>query len=431
MNQREDPSMNQREDPRMNHLAINGGPKAIAEPLPSFRDHSGRSLGEDEIAELTSVIRSGALSFLTGRKTAAFEQAFAELLGVRQAVAVANGTAALHAAVIYLNPEPGDEIILSPVTDMGTAIPIMAQLAVPVFADVDPATQNITASTIEACLTPRTRAIIVTHIFGAPADMDPIMELAARHGLFVIEDCAQAHLATYKGRVCGSIGHIACFSFQQSKHMTTGDGGMVVANEDQRFGRELRLCGDKGWPRSRGGRDHLFLALNYHMTELQAAVGLAQLRKLPGMVQARVAAAEHLTARLRSVDVAPAAILPECRGVFFFYAFRLHPARLRVPVKEVMRALAAEGIDGFIGYPGPIPLYRYPVIREHKTFGSSGWPFTLPGASAGRNHDSALCPVAEKACAETVCLWWSESLTAMHADRIGDAIEKVVTAYAS
>ena len=183
----------------MNHLAINGGPKAIPEPLPSFRDHSGRSLGDEEIAELVDAIRSGALSFLTGKKTAAFERGFADLLGMRDAVAVANGTAALHAAVIYLNPEPGDEIILSPVTDMGTAIPIMAQLAVPVFADVDPATQNITASTIEACLTPRTRAIIVTHVFGAPADMDPIMELAARHGLFVIEDCAQAHLATYKG----------------------------------------------------------------------------------------------------------------------------------------------------------------------------------------------------------------------------------------
>lgn len=279
----------------MNHLAMNGGPKAIEEPLPSFRDHSGRSLGDEEIAELTDVIRSGALSFLTGRKTAAFERGFADLLGVREAVAVANGTAALHAAVIYLNPEPGDEIILSPVTDIGTAIPIMAQLAVPVFADVDPATQNVTAATIEACLTPRTRAIIVTHVFGAPADMDPIMELAERRGLFVIEDCAQAHLATYKGRICGTIGHLGCFSFQQSKHMTTGDGGMVVANEDKRFGRELRLCGDKGWPRAKGGRDHLFLAPNYHMTELQAAVGLAQLKKLPAMVQARIDAADRLT----------------------------------------------------------------------------------------------------------------------------------------
>jgi perosamine synthetase len=415
----------------MNHLAINGGPKAIPDPLPSFRDHSGRSLGDEEIAELVDTIRSGALSFLTGKKTAAFERGFADLLGVREAVAVANGTAALHAALIYLNPEPGDEVILSPVTDIGTAIPIMAQLAIPVFADVDPRTQNITAETIEACLSPRTRAIVVTHVFGAPADMDPILELAARRGLFVIEDCAQAHLATYKGRTCGTMGNLGCFSFQQSKHMTTGDGGMVVSNEDMRFGRALRLCSDKGWPRAKGGRDHLFLAPNYHMTELQAAVGLAQLRKLPGMVQARIDAADGVTARLAGVDVEPVPILPDSRGVFFYYAFRLTPARLRAPVKEVMRALAAEGIDGFIGYPGPIPLYRYPVIRERLTFGSSGWPFTLPGVTRNWNHSDPLCPEAEKACAETICMWWSEALGELHAERIAGAIRKVVAAFAA
>ena len=415
----------------MNHLAINGGPKAIPEPLPSFRNHSGRSLGDEEIAELVETIRSGALSFLTGKKTAAFERGFADLLGMREAVAVANGTAALHAALIYLNPEPGDEVILSPVTDIGTAIPVMAQLAVPVFADVDPRTQNITAETIEACLSPRTRAIIVTHVFGAPADMDPILALAARRGLFVIEDCAQAHLATYKGRPCGTMGNLGCFSFQQSKHMTTGDGGMVVSNEDMRFGRALRLCGDKGWPRAKGGRDHLFLAPNYHMTELQAAVGLAQLRKLPGMVQARIDAADHVTSRLEGVDVEPVPILPDGRGVFFYYSFRLAPSRLRAPVKDVMRALAAEGIDGFIGYPGPIPLYRYPVIRERLTFGSSGWPFTLPGVTRNWDHSDTLCPQAEKACAETICMWWSEALTEAHAERIASAIRKVVSAYAA
>ena len=415
----------------MKHLAINGGPRAIPEPLPSFRDHSGRSLGDEEIAELVDTIRSGALSFLTGKKTAAFERGFADLLGMRDAVAVANGTAALHVALIYLNPEPGDEVILSPVTDIGTAFPILAQLAVPVFADVDPRTQNITAETIEACLSPRTRAIVVTHVFGAPADMDPILELAARRGLFVIEDCAQAHLATYKGRTCGTMGNLGCFSFQQSKHMTTGDGGMVVSNEDMRFGRALRLCGDKGWPRAKGGRDHLFLAPNYHMTELQAAVGLAQLRKLPGMVQARIDAAGHVTARLAGVDVEPVPILPDSRGVFFYYAFRLAPARLRAPVTEVMRALAAEGIDGFIGYPGPIPLYRYPVIRERLTFGSSGWPFTLPGVTRNWNHSDPLCPEAEKACAETICMWWSEALGELHAERIAGAIRKVVSAYAA
>lgn len=222
--------------------------------LAEFRDASGRTFGQEELDALTEVIKSGRLSFLTGPKTSEFERAFAEKYGVKHAVAVANGTAALHTAVIYLNPEPGDEIILSPVTDVGTVIPVIAQLAIPVFADVDPVTQNIDPVSIERNITPRTRAILVTHVYGHPADMDAIMAIARKHNLVVIEDCAQAHLAYYKDKLCGTFGDIACFSFQQSKHMTTGDGGMVISNENERFGRGLRHCSDKGWPRERGTR---------------------------------------------------------------------------------------------------------------------------------------------------------------------------------
>lgn len=415
----------------MSELAIKGGKPAIDGVLPSIRNSSGRSLGAEEMAQLKEVIETGSLSFLYGKKTGEFEGAFAELYGARTAVSVSSGTAALHTAVLYLNPEPGEEIILSPITDIGTAIPIISQLAVPVFADVDPSTQNIDPASIERCITPRTRAIIVTHVYGNPADMDAIMAIAAKHDLFVIEDCAQALLAYYKGRLCGTIGHLGCFSFQQSKHMTTGDGGMVIANEDERFGRRLRLCADKGWPRDKGGRDHLFLAPNYHMTELQAAVGLAQLRKLGTLVDARKNAAATLTERLANVDVAPVLPLPDTVGTYFFYSFRLPADRLSAPVPAVMKALAAEGIDGFVGYPGPIALYKYPVFRERKTFGNSGWPFTL-GDSSSRNwnYDDELCPVAEKACRETICMWWTEGLKAQHVDQIGEAISKVVAAYA-
>lgn len=409
-------------------LAIDGGSPVIPERLPSIRDASGRSLGTEELEQLREVITSGSLSFLYGRKTAEFEAAFAALYGVESAVSVSSGTAALHTALLYLNPEPGDEVILSPITDMGTAIPVLSQLAVPVFADVDPRTQSLDPASVEERITERTRAIIVTHIYGNPADMDAIMAIAARHGLFVIEDCAQALLATDRGRLCGTIGDIGCFSFQQSKHMTTGDGGMVIAREDGRFGRALRQCADKGWPRDKGGRDHLFLAPNYHMTELQAAVGVAQLNKLPGMVERRIRSAERLTAALAGVDVEPIAIRAETQGTFFFYGFRLAPERLRVPVTQVMKALTAEGIDGFVGYPGPIPLYKYPVIREHKTFGTSGWPFTL-AAARNWNYADEICPVAEKACRETVCMWWTEGFGDDHPGEIAAAIAKVVAAY--
>jgi perosamine synthetase len=414
----------------MRELAINGGKAAIDGVLPSIRNKSGRSLGAEELAQLQEVIDSGSLSFLHGKKTGEFEAAFAAMYGAKTAVSVSSGTAALHAAVIYLNPEPGEEIILSPITDIGTAIPIITQLAVPVFADVDPLTQNIDPASIERNITSRTRAIIVTHIYGNPADMDAIMAIAAKHDLFVIEDCAQALLASYKGRLCGTIGNLGCFSFQQSKHMTTGDGGMVIASEDERFGRRLRLCADKGWPRDKGGRDHLFLAPNYHMTELQAAVGLAQLNKLEVMVDARKRAAARLTDRLRDVEVNPIEILPDTVGTFFFYGFRLPAESLSAPVSVVMKALAAEGIDGFVGYPGPVALYKYPIFRERKTFGTSGWPFTLPGGSSRNwNFDDELCPVAEKACRETICMWWTEGLEQRHTEQIGDAIAKVVAAY--
>jgi perosamine synthetase len=413
----------------MSELAIDGGVAAIQGQLPSFRNASGRTFGEDELKELRDVIDSGSLSFLYGEKTGQFEGAFREKYDAQQAVSVSSGTAALHTAVLYLNPEPGDEIILSPITDMGTAIPIISQLAIPVFADVDRNSQNIDPRAIEANITDRTRAIIVTHVYGNPADMDPILEIARRHKLFVIEDCAQALLATYKGRLCGTMGNLGCFSFQQSKHMTTGDGGMVIANEDKRFGRVLRQCADKAWPREQGGRDHLFLAPNYHMTELQAAVGLAQLRKLDQFVDARIRAAREVTRNLKGVDIVPIECLLDTIGTFFFYSFRLFPERLSVPVTQVMKALVAEGIDGFVGYPGPKPLYKYPVIRDHKTFGNSGWPFTLRKDTRNWDYSSALCPVAEKLCHETICMWWSEGLGSEHTLQIGDAIRKVVAAY--
>ncbi|NEI59368.1 aminotransferase class V-fold PLP-dependent enzyme [Rhizobium leguminosarum] len=412
----------------MQDLAINGGPRAIESTLPSFRDASGRTFGQEELDALTEVIKSGRLSFLTGPKTSEFERAFAEKYGVKHAVAVANGTAALHTAVIYLNPEPGDEIILSPVTDVGTVIPVIAQLAIPVFADVDPVTQNIDPVSIERNITPRTRAILVTHVYGHPADMDAIMAIARKHNLVVIEDCAQAHLAYYKDKLCGTFGDIACFSFQQSKHMTTGDGGMVISNENERFGRGLRHCSDKGWPRERGGRDHLFLAPNYHMTELQAAVGLEQLKKLEQFVDARVASADRLTELLAGVDVQPVLPLEGTVGVYFFYSFRLDPSKLSVPVTQVMTALTAEGIDGFIGYPGQIPLYKYPVVRDHKTFGSSGWPFTLEAARK-IDYSSVLCPEAERACQETICMWWTDRLEERHLQQIAAAIHKVISTY--
>lgn len=413
-------------------LAIDGGPRAIPVDLPSIQSSEGRMVGKEELDELKEVVASGCFSFLYGTKVKAFEKAFGELYDMPISVAVSSGTAALHTAVTYLNPEPGDEIIVSPITDMGSIIPILAQLAIPVFADVDPNTQNIDPAEIEKVISPRTKAIIVTHIYGAPADMDPIMEIARRHNLFVIEDCAQSHLARYKGRLTGTIGDLGCFSFQQAKHMTMGDGGLVLAREDMKFGRSLRQSMDKGWPREKGGRDHLFLAPNYHMTELQAAVGLAQLRKLDEIVTRRRASAERLSDRMHDSEAyAAVPVLPDSFETYFFHAFRIRPEQFSASPAEVIAALQAEGLPCFLGYPGPKVLYKYPVIRDRLTFGSSGWPFNLPGIERNWDYDDNLCPIAERLCQETVVLWWSEGLTTEHADQMADALLKVAAAHAA
>eukprot|EP01052_Picozoa_sp_SAG31_P050040 SAG31_NODE_11240_length_1050_cov_2.321767_2_plen_290_part_01 len=268
----------------------------------------------------------------------------------------------------------GDEVILSPITDMGDAIAILMQLCVPVFVDVHPATQNIDPEKLEAAISPRTKAIIVTHIYGCAADMDPIMEVAKKHNVMVIEDCAQAHLTEYTdGRLCGTMGDLGCFSFQQSKHLSMGDGGAVIANrQDSQHGRQLALCFDKGWPRQGiaapvrdgqvvafGAREHLFLAPNYHMTELQAAVGLAQLERLPGMVAARQRAAADLDALLIPTEgLRKVSALPGTGGgSVFWWTFTLDPLSFSVPISQIHAALSAEGVMSEHGYPGPRPLY--------------------------------------------------------------------------
>ena len=411
-------------------LAIDGGEPTIRSPLPTIKDASGRQIGDEEMEAVREVIASGNLAYIYGDKVERFEKRFAELMGARHAVACSSGTAALHTAMIYLDPDPGDEVIVSPITDMGSVIPILYQQAIPVFADIDPFNQNLNPAAIEAHISDRTRAIMVTHIFGSPADMDAINAIARKHDLFVIEDCAQAHMTQYNGRTVGTLGDVGCFSFQQSKHITTGDGGMIVANEDERFGRRLRECFDKGWPRHKPGRDHLFLAPNYHMTELQAAVGLAQIEKYDACITARRATAAALDARLAGEEaVEPVGTLPDCIQTYFYYCFRLNPDMLKVEPAKIVAALQAEGLVCEHGYPGPIPLYLYRMIRDKKTFGKSGWPFDSPAARRQWDYAPGLCPLAERACDETVILPWNEKLTDEHVDLIATAIDKVIGAY--
>lgn len=344
--------------------------------LPSDQDASGRSFGEEELDLVRQVLASGTLTATKGRMARDFAEEFAAILGVEHAAACSSGTAAVHAAVAAIDPEPGEEIVTSPITDMGGLAPILYQGAIPVFADVDLRTGNVTAETIAERLSDRTRAIVVTHLFGNPCQMGPIMTLADRHGLPVIEDCAQAYLAKSGGRTVGTIGAIACFSLQQGKHITSGEGGLV-GTDDQALARRARLFIDKAWGYGDPEPDHYFLALNYRMSELQGAVALAQLRKLAPLVEHRVEMAERLTKALDGVPGLQTPFVgPDDRHVYWRYAVRVDNDAIPGGPSALSKALSDVDIASAPRYIQK-PAFRCALFTEQRTFGSSRYPFTL------------------------------------------------------
>jgi len=392
--------------------------------LPSDQNATGRSFGEEEIAALANVIRSGTLFSVSGQFVKKFEKSFAEALGVKYAYACASGTAAVHSAVAALDPEPGDEVITSPITDMGAIAPILYQGAIPVFADVDPKTCNVSARTIEPCLSERTRAIIVTHLFGSPCDMDEILDLAAKRDMPVVEDCAQSFLGRYDGRLVGTFGRIASFSLQQGKHMTTGEGGLVVTNDEQ-LARRLFLFINKGWGYGDSQPDHYFLALNYRMSELQGAVGLAQLPKLRGAVEQRVRMAERLTEKLRGLRgvTTPKVRCKEIHTYWKYCLFIDHEQIRGGPVSlaEDLRNLGVASAPRYIQKPA----FMCEVFQKQRTFGNSRYPFTLARPEALNYHPSRF-PGTFSALEEILVLPWNERYTDEHIEYLAGSIRNAV-----
>ena len=316
----------------------------IAQPL----------LGEEERQAVREVIDSGRLA--QGPRVRRFEEAFAEMCGVREAVAVSSGTAALMVALLAHGIGPGDEVITSPFTFIATANAVVFTGACPVFVDISENDFNIDPALIEAKITPSTKAMLPVHLYGHPADMEAISRIARARGLAVIEDAAQAHGAAIDGRRTGSFG-TGCFSFYATKNMTTAEGGMITTDDPEiaRKARQLRDHGQTARYRSEA------LGYNFRMTEIQAAIGLVQLRKLHQSNERRRANARYLTENLRSV------ITPKERaGCYHVY----HQYTIRVPSPQggpaVRDALAARlfdaGIQTSIHYP--LPVHRQPLYRR-------------------------------------------------------------------
>jgi dTDP-4-amino-4,6-dideoxygalactose transaminase len=392
--------------------------------LPSDQDASGRTLGDEEIDCLTAAIRSGTLTSTRGQFVRTLEQRFAHLLGVKHAFACASGTAAIHTAVAALDPEPGDEVVTSPITDMGALTPILYQGAIPVFADVDPDTCNVTARTIEPCLSRRTRAVVVTHLFGSPADLTEIQELLRPRGIPVIEDCAQAYLARHRGRLAGTLGAVGCFSLQQGKHVTTGEGGLVVTDDDA-LARRMFLFINKAWGYGDAQPDHYFLALNYRMSELQGAVAAAQLDKLEDVVRRRVAGATWLTGRLVGLPgVSPPRVEPGDVHTYWKYCLMVDGGRVPGGAVALARRLKERGIASAPRYIQK-PAFRCAVFAGQRTFGASRWPFTLARPDAV-NYDAARFPGTFRALDQVLVLPWNENYTAEHLEFLAESVRDAV-----
>jgi dTDP-4-amino-4,6-dideoxygalactose transaminase len=392
--------------------------------LPSDQNATGRSFGEEEIEFLADVIRSGTLFSVSGTYVKNLEKSFAKTLGVKHAYACASGTAAVHSAIAAINPEPGDEIITSPITDMGAIAPILYQGAIPVFADVDPRTCNVSAETIEPCLSARTRAIIVTHLFGNPCAMHEIMDLAKKHEIPVIEDCAQSFLARYDDRLVGTFGKIACFSLQQGKHITTGEGGLVVTNDDA-MARRLFLFINKAWGYGDTQPDHYFLALNYRMSELQGAVALAQLPKLKAGVEQRIRMADKLTQELLPLKgILTPLVDPKATHTYWKYILIIDhtevpggPVRLAQNLRDLGVASAPRYIQK--------PAFMCEVFQKQRTFGNSRYPFTLARPEAVNYHPSGF-PGAFGALERILVLPWNERYTEEHVEYIAASIWQAI-----
>ena len=396
-------------------LALLGGKPIRTRPFTSWP-----VFGPAEERRLLRTLRSGKWGRLQGREVAEFEQRFAAAHGCRHGIGVVNGTVSLRIALLACGLKADDEVIIPPYTFFSTASAVVEANLVPVFADIDLDTFNLAPRSVEAAITPRTRAVIPVHFAGQPADMDALLRIARKHKLFVIEDAAHAHGARYKGRPAGSLGHLASFSFQSSKNLTSGEGGLITTNSDElaEACRSIHNCG-----RVPGGvwYEHHVISGNYRLGEFQGAVLNSQLQRLEAQTRRRDANGQYLASRVAQLPgVHPQRRPATCtRHSYHLFMLRLDAAAFGASRAAVLKALQAEGIPCSPGYG--FSLHRQPMFRN-KAFG----PF-LPDAVRRLDYDQANCPNSDLICGEQ-CVWLEQSLflgPRRDIDDIARAFEKI------
>lgn len=400
----------------MAKLAIDGGEPIRKKPFPKWPVWD-----ESETNALKSVLESGVWG-IGGSKVPEFEQKFASYVGVEHGICVTSGTTALEIALRAADVGPGDEVIVPPYTFMATASAVLQIKAIPIFADIDKDTYNLDPDAMESAITERTKAVIPVHIGGCPADMDRIMEIARKHNLVVIEDCAQAHAAEWKGKKVGSIGDMGCFSFQSSKNLCAGEGGIITTNN--------REMGDKCWSFHNCGRvrqgawyEHPLLGSNLRMTEWQASILLAQMERLDEQTKIRNHNALYLSKKLSEIDGIKPLVRDErvTTHAYHLYIFKYDSTKFNnVPKYKFIQSLNAEGVPCSSGYN---PLYKDDLFKSP----IQKCPLSCGYYKGKVDYSKVYCPVTEKACSEEA-VWLFQSMllgTENDMDDIVDAICKI------
>jgi len=414
----------------MSKLAVCGGEPVLGEPLPPYN-----SIGRDEIDAVVRAMESGCLSgfygtwsqeFYGGPLVRAFEKAWSERFGVKHTISVNSATSGLFAAMGAIGVSPGDEIIVPAYTMSATAMAPLLYGGIPVFVDIEPDTFCLDPQAVREAITPRTKAVLAVHLFGHPAQLAELLSIAEQYDIKLIEDNAQGPLSMEDGRYAGSVGDIGVFSLNYHKHIHTGEGGMCVTNDDE-LAQRLQLI-----------RNHAeniveplrieditnMVGFNYRMTELSAAVGIEQLKRIDEHVEKRERLAQGLTEGIKDFEgLTPPLVRPRCRHVYYLWAMRFDEDVLGISREQFSRALAAEGFPHFLGYVRP--LYLLPTFQRRIALGSNGYPFNLTRIK----YEKGINPTAERMyereliCFEP-CMYDVDS---KHLELLIEALRKVYT----
>ena len=414
----------------MEKLAIDGGvPVRTREPIVETDVFNKEELDAlIEVAQMKKLRRAEA--------TVEYERILAEWFGVKHAIAVSSGTTALHIALAAFGIGPGDEVIVTPYTFVASDTAVLEQNAIPIFADIDPITLTLDPNDIAKRITPRTKAIIPVTISGTLVDMDPIMELARKHKLWVLEDACQSLGATYKGKLVGTIGDVGVFSSITGKIINTGEGGFVITNNTDLYEKMWGYM-DFARKKSLGPASKYHWGLpctNYRITNMQAAIGIQQMKRAWDMIHKRTENAQYLRAQLEDV---PGIVLPDepsyGERVYFYFLIRLLPEVLGTDMLNFAIALAAEGTYN-LNYLSTtrwmIPQHLEPMFVDKVGYGGTKCPFECPWYEGEVSYYKGLCPTAEKACEE---VFWLASvhplLEKQDLDDVAAAVRKVVFAF--